>query len=171
MSQLSIFDIEMRDYLDELKKSWVETIENDGGNCPCCERWGKVNVFKLTEALAASLMWMYKHRNEDDTVDVQNKAPRWILKAKTYPLLKHWGLIESVSPRSGIWEVTTKGKDFLFGFNKLPDRVFIYNNEVFSFGKKETDYRGCLGVKFSFEDMMSERFSWTKLTLEKEVNG
>jgi len=156
-------------FLAKMRNNWNKSIEADGGFCPCCGKWGKVYKTKLSQHLALCLRWMYIHGDAvDGWVDVQNTAPRWMLKSKTYPLLEHWDLIESKSTRSGIWRVTLRGQDFLNGLINLPSAVHIYDNKVWGFDAEEVSFRGCFGTHFDFDEMMSDQFKWANLQEKKQ---
>lgn len=148
-----------------LRDEWRETIEGDGGCCPVCGKFGKVYKIKLSQALALALKWVADHGNPEGWVDVQTTGPRWMLRSKTYPLLAHWKLLESQSQRSGVWRVTHAGKEFLSGFALVPKAVYIYDNRVWGFDSETTAYRGCFGVQFDFDELMSSSFKWA------DVNG
>jgi hypothetical protein len=158
-----IFD----DPLQDLKHEWKQTIEGEGGCCPVCGKFGKVYKYKLSQALALALKWVADH-STDGAVDVQAAGPRWMLRSKTYPLLAHWGLIASQSSRSGVWYVTPKGKAFLSGSILVPKAVYVYDNTVWAVDKDETSFRGCFGVNFDFDELMSTQFKWSNVAqLEK----
>ena len=75
---------EEADYLDRLRTAWNQTIEGEGGHCVCCGKWGKVYKIKLSQHLALCLKWIIDHSTPSEPwVDVQNQAPRWMLKSKT----------------------------------------------------------------------------------------
>lgn len=155
------------DPLAEAKRDWRETIEGDGGHCPVCNKFGKVYKIKLSQSLALSLKWIRDH-SEDGWVDVQKMGPRWMLRGKTYPLLAHWGFIESQSSRSGIWGITEQGRAFLNGSVLAPKAVYIYDNNVWAFDAEQTSFRSCFGVHFDFDELMSSNFKWANVaTLEK----
>jgi hypothetical protein len=159
---LSLFNEEAQ-YLERLKTSWNQTIKGDGGNCPCCGKWGKVYKTKLNQHLALCLKWMVDHAGEDGWVDVQNRGPRWMLKSKTYPLLEHWNLIESKANRSGIWRATSSGNQFVKSQISLPEAVYIYDNRRWGFEDKLVMFRQCFGKHFNFEELMSVQFNWANL--------
>lgn len=150
-------------FLARMRSNWNKAIEGEGAHCPCCGKWGKVYKIKLSQHLALCLRWIAVHGDEDGWVDVQNKAPRWILKSKTYPLLEHWALIESAQKRSGIWRATLRGQDFVGGLTQLPAAVHIYDNKVWGFESEETSFRGCFGKHFDYDEMMSDQFNWANI--------
>ena len=162
MNQSSFFGSE-EEWLANMKSNWDKAITGDGAFCPCCGKWGKVYKYKLSQHLALCLRWIAIHGKENGWVDVQNTAPRWMLKSKTYPLLAHWKLIESQSNRSGIWRATYLGKMFADGQIPQPSAVYVYDNGVWGFDGEEVSFRGCFGRHFDFDELMSERFDWAKL--------
>lgn len=165
--QVEMFESESV-WLAKMRSTWNKSIEGEGAFCPCCGKWGKVYKIKLSQHLALCLRWIAINGDEDGWVDVQNKAPRWMLKSKTYPLLEHWGLIDSQSKRSGVWRATLKGQDFINGANAMPSAVHIYDNKVWGFESEEVSFRGCFGKHFDFDEMMSSQFRWADLKGKKD---
>src|SRR5512139_2677589 len=103
----------------QLKANWRLTIEGEGGNCPCCGKWGKISPFTITETHALALLWLSRAPCDGDGwVDVPPIAPAWMLRGKNYTTMAKWGLIEhggndDKSKRSdGFWRVTPKGLHF-----------------------------------------------------------
>ena len=168
MKQMGMFDFQARDFLEEIKSNYKVKLEGEGGACPCCDRWGKVNPFKLTETMALALRWIQLNGKESGWVNVQKTAPRWILRSKTYPVLAHWEFIEAGGSRDGTWRITKKGLDFIAGFISVPHKVYIYNNKVWDFSDKNVSFRGCFGSKFDFHEMMSDRYDWNKVRSSRE---
>lgn len=150
-------------YLSKQQDLWKNTIEGEGGHCPCCGKWGKVYKIRLSQHLALALRWMVVHGDEEGWVDVQSFGPRWMLRGKTYPLLEHWGLIESQARRSGIWRATLKGRDFTEGKISMAAAVHVYDNRVWGFEDEDVNFRDCFGKHFNFEAMMSDQFNWANI--------
>jgi len=171
MKQMSIFDIEMRDFLNELKDSWQETIEGDGGHCPCCNRWGKINAFSLNETFAFILKWMSESpADEEGYINLGESAPRWAMRGKNYSLLKHWKLIEqhpknddTTKRKSGMWRLTQTGFDFVNLKIDLPLKAFVYDNEAVGFSKETVFFPNCFGKKFDYAEVMSTTFKWSMI--------
>ena len=162
MTQMDMFGNEGA-WLERMRRNWRMAIEGDGGIGPCCDRSGKVYRFKLNQTHALSLRWIQIHGDQDGWVDVQNKAPRWILKGKNYSMLTHWGLLESKGNRSGVWRVTKKAEDWIAGRMGIPESVFIYDNRVWGESDEQTPFRGCIGKHFDFDEIMSSQFNWANL--------
>lgn len=148
-----------------LRDDWKSTIEGDGGYCPCCDRWGKVYKMGLTQHLALCLRWIHVHgdKNDDGWVHVQTKAPRWMLRSKTYSTLEHWGLIESKLKRSGYWRTTPKAEVFMKSLIMVPSHVYVYNDNVWAVDSEETSFAGCFHKHFDFDEMMGQRFDWSNV--------
>jgi hypothetical protein len=165
MSQLEMFDNEGA-WLRKLRGNWQETIKREAAICPCCDRVGRINKYRLTKPLALALRWMMVHGAGDGWVNVQSKAPRWMLRSKSYPSLEYWGLVESKSKRSGIWRVTPKGVSFVTGSLMVPSAVYIYDANVMAWDAEQTSFCGCFDHSFDFDEMMSYTFDWSSLVIE-----
>lgn len=76
-NQMDFFSDE-REFLLELRRNWTKAIEGDGGHCPCCDKWGKINNYNLHETMAATLKWMSVAGTDGDGyIDMGTRAPRW----------------------------------------------------------------------------------------------
>jgi hypothetical protein len=166
MSQLSFFtDVA----LQTLRDNWRNVIENEGGRCPCCDRWGKINAHALIESMALSLLWISKQPTDDDGyVNVSRTGPSWVIKGK-YSLLKHWDLITKLDrddkPRQsdGQWQITTKGYQFLRNELPIARKVFIYDNTVQGFSQEEVLFRECFNKHFDYDTVMSDHFNFNEV--------
>jgi hypothetical protein len=179
--QLDFFGGE-RDFLAELKRNWAKTIEGDGGHCPCCEKWGKINNYVLNETMAATLKWMtVASTDHAGYIDMGSKAPRWSVRAKNFTTMKFWGFVEPapkarpkdknvtglVTKTSGLWRVTERGRAFVYGGLTVPIRAFVYDDRFFGWGDKMTTFERCFGRKFNYEDVMATNFNW--FTLRRDL--
>lgn len=144
--------------LYDARTGWDTTIKGKGGFCPCCDRWGKVYKLKLNKSLARALHWIASNGDASGWVDVQNNAPRWMLKSKTYSLLAHWGLIESRLQRSGIWRATAKGTLFVAGLDTAPAAVYVFDDKVVGVDSTQVTYTSCLGVDFNRDELLTTRY-------------
>lgn len=161
----------MRDLFEEqtikkIKADYRNVIEGEGGYCPCCERWGKINTFHLSEINALSLMWMMNNEiDEDGWVHTAKLAPRWMMRAKSFSTMRHWGLVESApnddknKKAAGVWRITQKGYNFVNGQIRLPKKAFVYNRTLVAYGDQLMYFRECFGKHFSYEEIMSDAFS------------
>ena len=140
------------------RNDWDTMIKGKGGFCPCCDRWGKVYKLKLNKSLVRALDWIANNGDASGWVDVQRTAPRWMLRGKTYPLLAHWGLIESRLQRSGIWRATAKGTLFVAGLDTAPAAVYVFDDKVVGVDSTQVTYTSCLGVDFNRDELLTTRY-------------
>jgi len=158
--QIDMFETEGM-MLARLRADWTKAIEGNGGHCPCCGRWGKVYTQRLTQSMALALRWIMVHGEQDGWVQVQERAPRWMMRGKTYSLLEHWGLIESKAHRSGVWRATHYGQDFVLGHCEAHAAVHVYDNKVWGLSAETVKFRDCFGKDFDFDLLMSDRYDWS----------
>jgi hypothetical protein len=146
-------------FLDELRGMWRVAIEEDGGHCPCCDRWGKIYPRSLNDTMARSLLWLVNQSANGDWIDVPQRAPRWLVRSNQLPTLRWWGLVErfetddKTKKHSGFWRATERG--VLFAQNRLqvPKKVYTYNAEVESFSEELVTIRDCVG-SFDYSAVM-----------------
>lgn len=153
-------------YLAKLRQQWRDTIENDGGHCPCCDRWGKVSPQGMSETMALGLLWIARAKTDEyGWVDVPKSAPRWMLRGKTYTTMARWALVEkggrddTTKKSDGLWRVTEKGWAFLRGEIAIPQKVYSYNNTVEGYSEKVVYFRDCFGKHFDYETVMADNFN------------
>jgi len=167
MSYMKQIDMFGETAIQTLRDNWRETIENEGGRCPCCDRWGKISGHGITETMSLALLWLSRQPVDDNGfVNVPKAAPAWMLRGKTYSLLQHWHLIykveknEDKTKRSdGLWQVTTKGHQFLRNELSVPRKVFIYDNTIQGFSQEEVFFEDCFGKHFDYQEVMSDSFN------------
>ena len=154
--------------MEELRGNWRHTIENGGGECPVCNRWGMLYARMLNETMAMSLIWLcQEHTRTGDTwIDVPNTAPRLVIRSNQLPVLTSWGFVvrrakdpaDGGAKYSGLWRPTEKGYQFYHGKIKVPQRAFAYNNKVEAFGGKEVYIHECFKKFFDYSEAMNQRF-------------
>lgn len=133
---------------------------DDGTRCPCCDQNAKRYQRKLNSSMAAALCWMWSHAR-DLWIEVPQVAPAWVLKAREYPKLEMWGLIESKPKEqgqkgrtSGIWRITALGAQFVRGCCDVPRYAYVYNGNVDDMSQARTDIRAALGDRFDYAELM-----------------
>ncbi len=169
------------DTLKQAKADWREVIHGDGGNCPVCERWGKVYARNLNKTMAISLQWLYTAQKEAGDprtwIDVPNTAPKHVLRTNQLATLRWWGLIErkpedledKTQKHTGFWRITLKGMDFVEGKVLVPKTVETYNAEVVGYGKELINFRTALGIKFDYSQALNSVSSADMTKLFPEV--
>lgn len=158
--------------LDDLRADWRVTIEGNGGHCPCCDRWGKINAQPMSEIMALGLLWISRAKqDENGWVNVAKLAPRWMLRGKSYATLAKWGLLESSGEvrdgkkSIGWWRVTPNGELFLDGKLSIPDKVYIYNNGIEGYSNRLLYFYDCFGKHFHYETVMSDNFNLNAINI------
>lgn len=159
--------------LSRMRSNWRATIENDGGYCPCCDKWGKISPFPMTEIMALGLLWMSRAPTDEwGWVSTPLHAPRWMLRGKSFTTMHRWGLIEQAQrsedparKRDGLWRVTDKGRNFIAGEFTIPKKVYIYNNQVEGFSEEHVSFKDCFGKHFDYGAVMSENFNMAQLVV------
>ena len=164
MKQLDFFG---EGAVEAIRKNWRDTIENEGGHCPCCDRWGKINSISITETMALSLLWLSRQPTDDlGFVKVTDTAPLWVARSRSYPALQHWGLIVKVSKSKdknkrteGLWQVTAKGMAFLRNQISIPKKCFVYDKGIEGYSAEEVYFADCFGKQFVYAEVMADTFN------------
>jgi len=99
--------------------------------CECCG--AKIIEYKhgLNKVLIQALVKFYKAGGKCSIMDFDMNFN----ERNNFQKLKHWGIIYR-HEGSNIWEVTKKGRGFLYKENPLPRYVFTYRNKVESFSEE-----------------------------------
>jgi len=152
------------EFFEQLRFNWRQTIENEGGRCPCCDRWGKINAHGFIETMALALLWLSRQPVNDQGFVNVKVAPAWMVKGK-YSLLSHWGLATKAENKdektkgAGLWQVTPKGHQFLRNELAIPKKVFIYDSVVEGFSSDEIYFRDSFGKHFDYKEVMADTFN------------
>jgi len=167
--------IMFKDTLKDAQVAWKHTIENDGGRCPCCGKWGKIYAYGISKVNAKALLWLCLQQKETDKyIDVRNNVPDYVLRS-TLSTLHWWGLIQQApqnydasylgnkrnknKKHEGLWRATALGEQFAYGLIQLPKQVFIYDNTLQGVSTKTVYIRDCLDKNFNYEEMMKTIFA------------
>jgi hypothetical protein len=154
--------------LAEARLDFQKVIRGDGGKCPCCRRWGKINGYQINSTQTRGMIWMLKNFRKNEWIDL-GKAPKWILRSKSMATLHHWGLLEAKPKKddedkraSGLWRLTPRGHDFIRRRTTMPKYAFVFDNRLIKVSKEQVDVVQALGKKFSYEELMSTRYRSVK---------
>lgn len=151
--------------IEAARKAWRDTIEDDGGHCPVCARWGKIYGRAINSTMARSLIWLCSAPTDaDGWVDVPNRAPRWVIRSNQLPTLHWWNLVERLGSEdakqkhSGMWRPTALGLDFVHAGARVPRKVYTYNNMVESHSLETVQIHDCFKEQFDYQQVMNECF-------------
>lgn len=153
--------------LEQARQEYRDVLKNNGGKCPCCRRWGKINGYQINSTQVRGMIWMLKNFRRDEWVDL-GKAPRWVLRSKSLATLHHWDLLETKKKTSedargsGLWRLTQLGRDFIYCRVTMPKYAFVFNNRLEKFSREQTDAVQALGKKFSYDELMNTTYQATK---------
>ena len=151
--------------LENERKEWYNnTITGNGGHCPCCDRWGKVNATYINKTMARALHWLLitPHRDAQGWVNVRQDAPRWVLRAGGLTTLKYWGLVqgrpkEKGTQSSGIVCATPKAFNFVFRGTDVPKVAYVYNDSVVKYSPEYINFQTALESAFDFKEIMDHQ--------------
>ena len=148
-----------------LRDQWRKTIEHDGGNCPVCDRWGRIYARGINKTMAHSLIWLcHSKKDEDGWTDIPTNGPRWLVRSNQLPTLRWWGLVERKlnndpkNKHSGMWRATKLGEDFVHGKVKIPEKAYTYNGEVEVMSPNLIEISECFKDYFDYREMMKNYF-------------
>jgi len=151
---------------------------DDGVRCPCCGQFARRYRRKLNVGIARWLIALVRlHAADLEWVHIAwiaavvgGEAPASALRRRIgaspigsgdYAKARYWGLIEDrpsdsdAKKDSGFWCITDKGRDFVKGTIRLPERVVIYNNECEGFDGDDISIYDALGNRFNYADLMA----------------
>lgn len=141
-------------------KEWLRKRLHDGADCPVCNQRVQMYKRKLNSGMAHALFQIHNHAGMQWTrVQDMPDAP----KGGDYAKLRFWGLLESSGDRAGdgnsagLWRVTTKGRNFLYGKTKVPAYIGTYNNQSFPLPDRdipEITIREALGKRFNYDELL-----------------
>jgi len=148
-------------------QEWVKRACRDGVICPCCMQKAKVYKRKLNGTMAYALIQIhryFKQPHHDGWLHVpqhlSNLTTTATVRGGDWSKLRLWQLIEARpgdrgdgSVRNGYYKITPTGAAFADQKWRIPQHVFIYNQEAL----------GYEGPDISIVDALGEKFNYTKL--------
>ena len=152
--------------LGDAKKKYVEGLSK-GTSCPCCGRYGQMYKVILNRSLVMALNWIAKAgaNTPHGWVDVQEDAPKEILKARTYMKLVYWKLIQrkpskykDVDGSTGYWRVTDLGRQFLYGDIAVSKYVLVYNRKCEGMGGPQVFVSRCVKAQ-DIPELLQRQYS------------
>lgn len=150
--------------LDQARDSVVDQLES-GSTCPCCGQFAKRYKRKLNSGMAAGLCWLVAEFLRRGSIrnlyiNVQEDAPRFVMRSNEIHKLRHWGLIEA-KPNDhlnrkpmGMWRPTLLGVAFAQNAIEVPTYIFLYNGDLLGTSEETTDIIQALNNKFDYTELM-----------------
>jgi len=151
--------------LAQARKDYSETLR-EGGDCPCCDRYGKIYRRKFTSAMARFMISMYRINQETpgQWVHALNDVAYKLGIGGDYGKTALWRLIEKRpggkddgNPDGGQYRITEKGRSFVEGRLRIEKYKFVYHDRVMQVEQgppEELSIREALGAAFDFNELM-----------------
>jgi len=113
-----------QNYLDPIKLKEGKT------KCPCCNRAMKAFGYSLNENLIEYAGFIYDHckYQKNDMFLSKHVSPDHKFLSQ-FQKLKPFGIIRR-QKKSSYWKLTRLGKQFMEGRAALPEKVWVFNDEV-----------------------------------------
>jgi len=142
--------------------------QEKASRCECCGRTMKVYKFKLG-AYSRLLIWMEQRERADQDwwIHVPQEAPDSAIdRGGDYGKLRWWGFMElqpnpddPTKQTSGIWRLTSKGRNFVKNGLWVPSHVFFRakspESVVLGWHEDLTNIATTLGVNFNYRALMN----------------
>ncbi len=132
----------------------------EGSECPVCTQFVKLYPIKIPATGVRDLIRLYRltDGDTDGFLHVNDFAD---LSSRSFAKLAHWDLIQSEinedtdKRTSGMWTIAAKGKRFVEGDEKVPNRAYIFDSSARAFSHDLVSVQDALGNKFDYEELMS----------------
>jgi hypothetical protein len=120
------------------RRTFFDAAIHKGMDCPCCDRYSKVNKYRFNKSIVQILIWL---DNKSSTPSGDNKwvytpsAKNFVTKANAIGKLRWWGMAETKEPDrdtkcSGNWRITPHGRAFVNNQCRALKYLYGYNKEV-----------------------------------------
>jgi len=126
--------------LAEAREEWFRrTIMEEGGHCPCCDRWGKQYRRGINKTMAYNIGWLAGMGSPGgEWIDVPRRGPRFVVASNQLPTMRWWDLCErndstaeeEDKKHSGFWRITELGALWAANRVRVPKYVWTYDGEV-----------------------------------------
>lgn len=134
----------------------------EGSECPTCTQFAKLYPVKVPAVAVKDLIrlynlvngeaWEYQHVNE-----FANLASRSFAKLAFWELIEAEANEDTAKRTSGMWCLTSLGKQFVEQSVKIPNRAYIYDSQRRAYSKDLVDIKTALGNKFNYEELMNSQ--------------
>ena len=150
-------DVDKREFMNALKSG-------ESMDCPCCGRFAKVYKRRMHHGIARALIRLFMASAQNPKEYLHFTAFCDSITGCDFTIARHWGLIEDAAQdddekkTSGLWRLTTAGRDYVAGRSTLPKYVLLYNDETLGFEGQHITINDCIGDKFNYREMMDGVF-------------
>ena len=137
----------------------LRQLVDDGVRCPCCTQLAKVYRRPIHAAMAAGLIAVYRNGGADRFVVIADVLRH--NQIADFGKLRYWGLVgtdderrEDGSTRTGYWQVTSTGVDWILGRVTVPRYARIYDSRLLGLVGEPVTIRERLGKRFDYDRLM-----------------
>ena len=148
------------DTLANARRELWEAMKAGGGECACCKRFAKLYRYSISKAQISASNWIVRKSGVKRAwVNVQDRAPKWLLRSNSHGKLVHWGLLEQQPAsedgihHSGVWRPTEFGMQFFHGNANVLKYALVFNNECLGRDGDEVSYND-LFDEFHYGELM-----------------
>lgn len=141
-------------------KAWLRARVDDGERCPCCNQLAKVYRRRINAGAAVGLIYLEREHGFG-WVHVPSTG-RLAQLGGEFARLRYWDLVveePEVRPdggRTGWWQLTQHGCDFVHNRLTVPKYVRIYDGRVLGYDEtKWVSIVDALGHKFDYRELMN----------------
>lgn len=137
-------------------RQWVRVVAQDGGDrCPCCTQFVKIYRRKIHASMARDLIYFYRENGREwgHWKTIRN----W---SGDLAKLRYWGLTISEPERredggrTGWWQITERGEQFVKNVVHVPKYVLVFNNRVLGFDGEAISISDAIGDRFDYRELM-----------------
>lgn len=162
----------IKDNTIKIIKSEIFTKEvmNKGCKCPVCNQNVRLQRYTINAETAKCLIKLYKLNKkypEKVWFHVAEDIKIGISVSGAFAKLRHWGLIEQLTPKnnltakktSGMWRITDKGIDFVLNRITIPKFIKVYNQTFYGFEEQKNEKNNPITIT----DAISNKFNYSEL--------
>lgn len=145
-------------------QEWLSTAIDspDGAICPCCARFDKVYGRLIHLSIIKNLVSLYRHAHR--CRQPWHHYAEWMSKGAYNPdvaILRHIGVINRApidwhpsKKSSGMYALTQRGREFVEGNARLPERLHLYHDELLYVSGDEKTISE-LWPEFNYHELMA----------------
>jgi hypothetical protein len=129
--------------------------------CACCKEEFTLYPRKITSAMARFLIELDRLSGDShpwvNALEVFKNAR--MKYDGDYAKLRFWGFIEGTdevdNPRSGLYRITSVGKQFVHCQLEVARTAYVFRNSLYGFDGKPTNIKVALGDRFDYQELMA----------------
>jgi len=159
--------------MNAARRTIMDKAHKDGGECPCCGQFVKVYRRTITSTMARQLLTAYHRHGAGAWFHTRDVVLADASGAGDFAKLEHWKLIERQAHvqgedgkrSSGMWRITSLGREFALGRTMVPMYTLIYNDKALGKEGSQIDIQDALGKKFDYREIMG----WSSASGDKVI--